>query len=220
MRSMAVGGRISCDPETGEVTVIIDWERCTTAPRCIGYASLPIFLTVDWFPDYSHCSATRAPWSLGSYRLIYWDVMIAATGAEGDGKYAAKSALYQVAYTALYCSAADGSILHFVQQVLDTLGLHFVDQDDFVDWSGDDIAVKENSCEFDCRRYLLRMLTTIGKYHSHLGLKDAFRSDQARSSSRRNWVEAAHEASNYGSRVTSCLRLSAGLLMLALTLCN
>jgi hypothetical protein len=147
--------------------------------------------------------------------------MIAATGAEGDGKYAAKYALYQVAYTALYCSAADGSILHFVQQALkDARGLHLVDQDDFVDWSGDDMAVKENSCELDCRRYSLRMLTTTGKYRSHLGLKDAFRSDQARGSSHRNWVEAAHEAFNYGSRVTSCLRLSAGLGMLALTLCN
>jgi hypothetical protein len=45
---------ILCDPETGEMTAIIDRERYSTAPRCIGYASLPIFLTSDWLPDHSH----------------------------------------------------------------------------------------------------------------------------------------------------------------------
>jgi hypothetical protein len=31
-----------CDPETGEVTGMIDWERCSTAPCCIGFSSLPL----------------------------------------------------------------------------------------------------------------------------------------------------------------------------------
>jgi hypothetical protein len=44
---------IFCDPNTVEVTAIIDWKHCATAPRCIGYASSPIFLTLDWFPDYT-----------------------------------------------------------------------------------------------------------------------------------------------------------------------
>jgi hypothetical protein len=104
---------IFCDPHTGEVTCIIDWERCSTAPRCIGYSSLPIFLTMDWYPD---DDITYSPWSLESYRNIYAKAMLQATGKDGDGRYTTKSALYQAAYAALYGSPAGGSISHFVRR--------------------------------------------------------------------------------------------------------
>tara|TARA_R110002003_G_scaffold112_6_gene9584 strand:+ start:677 stop:2863 length:2187 start_codon:yes stop_codon:yes gene_type:complete len=128
-----------CDPHTGEVTCIIDWERCSTAPRCIGYSSLPIFLTMDWYPDYD---ITYSPWSLESYRNIYAKAMLQATGKDGDGRYTTKSALYQAAYAALYGSPAGGSISHFVRQVLrDMPGLHRLDQDQFLDWLAENWAV-------------------------------------------------------------------------------
>jgi aminoglycoside phosphotransferase (APT) family kinase protein len=129
---------VFCDPETGEVTGIIDWERCSTAPRCIGFASLPIFLITDWFPDYNPRTAVHHFWSLEMYRNIYSEAMIAATGTEGDGKYTAKSALYQAAHGALYEGSSGGSIRHFARYVLrQTPGLHGIQDDEFLDWLGD-----------------------------------------------------------------------------------
>lgn len=40
---------ILCDEE-GNVTGIIDWDKCRAAPRCIGFASLHAFLIEDWAP--------------------------------------------------------------------------------------------------------------------------------------------------------------------------
>ena len=141
---------IFCDPETGEVTGIIDWERTSTVPRCIGYTSLPIFLLHDWFPDYSLYSATHPPYSLDSYRDIYAAAMIQATGVQGDGKYTSKSAMYQAAYAAFYGSPAGGSIRHFVRSVLRTVpALCRVDIDEYLDWLGENWAT---AGEFICNK--------------------------------------------------------------------
>lgn len=129
---------VFCDPETGEVTGIIDWERCSTAPRCVGSSCLPVFLTTDWFPDYKACTAVHRYWSLETYHDIYSKAMIAATGTEGDGKYTAKSALYQAAHGALYEGPSGGSIRHFARYVFrQTPVLHGIREDEFLDWLGD-----------------------------------------------------------------------------------
>ncbi|KAF2868783.1 hypothetical protein BDV95DRAFT_467279, partial [Massariosphaeria phaeospora] len=101
---------IYCDPETGEVTSIIDWDKCRTVPHYLGYASLPIFLTLDWLPHYSIDEATHLPWDLDIYRQVYAEAMIEATGPEGDGKYTLKSAMYAGVHAALYGSSHSGSI--------------------------------------------------------------------------------------------------------------
>jgi hypothetical protein len=75
------------------------------------------------------------------YRAIYAKAMLAATGLEGDGKYTSKSAMYQAAYATLCGSPVGGSIRNFVWQVLrETSGLYRVDQNEFLDWLGDDWA--------------------------------------------------------------------------------
>ncbi|KAF2794145.1 hypothetical protein K505DRAFT_361357 [Melanomma pulvis-pyrius CBS 109.77] len=38
---------IFCNPHTGEVTAIIDWDNARAVPRFYGYASLPDFLKLD-----------------------------------------------------------------------------------------------------------------------------------------------------------------------------
>ena len=126
---------IFCDPETGEVTGIIDWERTVTAPRCIGFSSLPIFLTKDAFPEYDWFSEPHTPWCLGEYRRIYAEAMLAATD---DGVYTAKSDLYQAAHGALYGSSLGGSCNNFLEKVL--LRVPFLagtDIGEFLDWVGE-----------------------------------------------------------------------------------
>ncbi|KAH3911297.1 hypothetical protein HBH56_132890 [Parastagonospora nodorum] len=60
--------------------------------------------------------------------------MIAATGADSDGKYTAKSALYQAAYGALYEGSSGGSIRQFARYVLRQMpGLHGIKEDEFLD---------------------------------------------------------------------------------------
>ncbi|KAH7086458.1 hypothetical protein FB567DRAFT_406039, partial [Paraphoma chrysanthemicola] len=93
---------ILCNPETGEVTGIIDWDKCRAAPRCIGFASLPAFLTPDWAPDYATWGQPHMPWELDEYRNVYAHAMLEATGSEGDGKYTIKSAIYEAINAALY----------------------------------------------------------------------------------------------------------------------
>lgn len=142
-----VAQNIFCNFETGEVTCIIDWERASTVPRCIGYASLPIFLTPDWFPDYSFFTAPHAPWALDMYRCIYADAMIEETGSEDDGRFTYKSAMYQAAHAALYGSSTGGSYRDFLHKVLREIkGLRGVDTKEFLDWMGE--VAFESGLEF------------------------------------------------------------------------
>jgi aminoglycoside phosphotransferase (APT) family kinase protein len=130
---------IFCDPDTGEVTGIINWERASTAPRCIGYATLPVFFTTDHCPNYSLFFEAHTTWALEEYRRLYADAMIEATGSEGDGKYTFKSGLYQAAHGALYGSAARGSCRDFLHKLLRSIQvLDYLNIDEFLDWMGED----------------------------------------------------------------------------------
>ncbi|KAI4610479.1 hypothetical protein J4E80_008243 [Alternaria sp. BMP 0032] len=129
---------VFCDPDTGEVTGIIDWERASTAPRCLGYSSLPKFLTLDWMPEYDVLDAPHSPLSLQMYREIYADAMIEATGVGGDGIYTSKSAMYQAAHAALFGSSEGGDIRDFVRKLLHEVpGLHHTDLDLYLTWLGE-----------------------------------------------------------------------------------
>lgn len=111
---------ILCD-EKGNVTGIIDWDKCRAAPRCIGFASLPAFLVKDWAPDYKTLYATHLPWDLTEYRNIYAYAMLKATGPSGDGKYTINSAIYEAANAALYGGHNGGGVGNFVRRMLKSL---------------------------------------------------------------------------------------------------
>jgi hypothetical protein len=108
---------ILCD-EQGNVTAIIDWDLCRAAPRCLGYAKLPDFLTKDWMPEYSSHVDVHMPWELAEYRNVYARAMLDATGPEGDGKYTIKSAMYEAVNAALYGSHNGGSVPYLVRRVM------------------------------------------------------------------------------------------------------
>lgn len=133
---------ILCDPETGKVTAIIDWDRCVTAPRCIGFASLPNFLISDWFPLSAYPVASSQRLLLDDHRRAYARAMLSATGTLGDGQYTFKSALYQAAYTAIYGSSAGSSDLgHFIRKFLGEIpNLAHVHQKSWLTWSENDWA--------------------------------------------------------------------------------
>ncbi|KAF3041732.1 hypothetical protein E8E12_007854 [Didymella heteroderae] len=86
----------------GNVTGIIDWDRCAAVPRCIGAASAPFLLMKDWQPAYLNTLDT--PPHLGftthRYRQIYAAVL-AEYGCE-DAQYTTKSAVYQPGIQAPY----------------------------------------------------------------------------------------------------------------------
>lgn len=84
------------NPETGEVTGIIDWDSVGTVPRCVGHITVPDFLQRDWQPDYVLPEgAVLSPWTLNRYRKVYAEVMIDACGGpDSDAKYTEKSGMY------------------------------------------------------------------------------------------------------------------------------
>lgn len=56
----------------GNVTGVLDWDGCTTVPRCMGYASVPVFLQDDWSGNFSiHNKNTVMLWKFEHYREIY-----------------------------------------------------------------------------------------------------------------------------------------------------
>jgi hypothetical protein len=129
---------VFCDPETGEVTCILDWERASTAPRCLGYSSLPLFLVSDWFPEYPADADGDCPFALEKYRKIYASAMVKATSQDGDGKYTHKSAMYQAAYAALFGGAYGGDVSDFITKVLCQIpALNPTDLDVYLSWLGE-----------------------------------------------------------------------------------
>jgi hypothetical protein len=108
---------ILCD-EQGNVTAIIDWDKCRAVPRCIGYSSLPLFLTKDWTPDFKTNIDLHMPWELEEYRKIYAGAMLQATGPHGDGRFTIKSALYEAVHAALYGGQFGGSVPNVVCRIL------------------------------------------------------------------------------------------------------
>lgn len=116
--------------EDGNVVGIIDWESCMAVPRCVGYASVPVFLKQDWESDFSLDEAPHQAWSLNYYRHVYAKAMIEATGgAHGDGKYTLKSALYSAAWASLY---GGGSAYDLIEKIFHEIpGLGRVDVEEF-----------------------------------------------------------------------------------------
>ncbi|KAF2115142.1 hypothetical protein BDV96DRAFT_576545 [Lophiotrema nucula] len=107
---------ILCDPATGEVTGILDWDSAKIVPRCVGYSSAPVFLKRDWFPEYT-LGKGHMPWKLEEYRETFAGAMIEATGQDGDGKFSMKSAMYQSIHAALFGDSS-GSDPHDVLKKL------------------------------------------------------------------------------------------------------
>ncbi|KAF2794153.1 hypothetical protein K505DRAFT_242786 [Melanomma pulvis-pyrius CBS 109.77] len=89
--------------DTGEVTGIIDWDRSSTVPRCVGFSNVPILLQEDWSDDYVVCqNYIHSPWTLNKYRKVYADSMIEACGPDSDAKYTKISHIYGVIQNMLF----------------------------------------------------------------------------------------------------------------------
>ncbi|KAF3033108.1 hypothetical protein E8E11_002164 [Didymella keratinophila] len=105
--------------EDGFVTGIIDWDRCTTVPRCIGAAAAPFFLQKDWQPAYLNNLET--PSHLGftthRYHQIYAAALLESDPYCKDAKYTSKSAMYLAAIQALR-DVDYGDVDDFLEKVL------------------------------------------------------------------------------------------------------
>jgi hypothetical protein len=110
--------------EDGRVTGVIDWDGCRTKPRCLGPASVPIWLQEDWDfnTEYGLETAQLTPWELKYWREVWAKRMLEANWwepnaqkAKGDGVYSDKSAMYH----ALHETLEYGGPLHakFVERV-------------------------------------------------------------------------------------------------------
>ncbi|KAH7138386.1 hypothetical protein B0J11DRAFT_450577 [Dendryphion nanum] len=97
-----------CDPDTGEVTAILDWEGAHFVPRCVGYASVPLFLRADWCYSYTFLPPVKNGFqnlpveALDHYRARYAHAMRVAMDGVGDCVYTAKSHIYNAVHTSLF----------------------------------------------------------------------------------------------------------------------
>jgi hypothetical protein len=124
--------------DEGNITGIIDWDGALTVPRCIGYASVPVFLREDWDPDYDQdAKDAQMPWVLERYRRIYSEFMLEATSG-GDGKYTLNSPLYHLATISLEQSSATPAFLEYVHMAIPSL--RFMDKEKFMARLGSDIG--------------------------------------------------------------------------------
>lgn len=80
--------------DEGNVTGIIDWEGCTTMPRCAGYSAVPDFLRRYWVDGHEASDMPHMDWQVEKYAQIYTDAMreFSPKGAV----YTRKSAMYDV----------------------------------------------------------------------------------------------------------------------------
>ncbi|KAF2794146.1 hypothetical protein K505DRAFT_384461 [Melanomma pulvis-pyrius CBS 109.77] len=90
---------ILCDPKTGEVTGIIDWDGAGFAPRCVGHTAVPLFLR-----QYSSVNNDIhiSPHQILYYRDMFATAMEKALGPASDAIFTRKSALYSAIHTSLY----------------------------------------------------------------------------------------------------------------------
>ncbi|KAF2273452.1 uncharacterized protein EI97DRAFT_444969 [Westerdykella ornata] len=104
--------------EEGNVTGIIDWDRCTAVPRCIGTGgAVPKFLNRDWHSESDIDRAPHMAFKLEHYRQVYYEALKAA-GCK-DAVYTRKSPMYQAAIFALYHDY--GIMEDFLKTVLDEI---------------------------------------------------------------------------------------------------
>lgn len=101
----------------GNVTGIIDWDRCFAVLCCIGAASAPLFLQKDWMPAYLNNLSTAPHMAFTTHR--YRQIYAAALAEQGcvDAKYTSKSAMYQAGVMALY-DRDYGDVDDFLEKVL------------------------------------------------------------------------------------------------------
>jgi hypothetical protein len=90
--------------EEGEVTAIIDWEKVSTVPRCVGFSALPKFLQADWTSEYAVPDlAMLSPWKLDAYRKFYADALREACGTDAAAAlHTEKSMIYAQIHAMLY----------------------------------------------------------------------------------------------------------------------
>jgi hypothetical protein len=113
--------------DDGNVTSILDWHETITAPRFSGYASLPKFLTKEWFPGFTLTDPPHMSWTVDHYRQIYTEAMKLHGG--DDSRYTYKSSMYQAAVAAVTRS---GSCIDLVNKVsLQIPCLRLTDLDEF-----------------------------------------------------------------------------------------
>jgi hypothetical protein len=85
--------------EEGNVTGILDWDGSLAMPRCVGHASVPAFLDLDFYPN----ALVNSPflcWRAGYYREIYAAAL--ADAGNPDVEFTMKSHIYQAVFAALY----------------------------------------------------------------------------------------------------------------------
>jgi hypothetical protein len=117
---------ILCNPETGEVTGIIDWEGAHFLPRCVGYTSVPLFLRDDWSPHYNFIQSGVDSWrppsvqKLDSWRKMYAKAMKFHMQGHNDSFFTLKSAMYNAFHTSLYpeLNTANGHILNVIYKLI------------------------------------------------------------------------------------------------------
>jgi len=96
---------ILVDPQSGEVTGVIDWDGVHTVPRQLGAAPLPLFLAGEFFDQdweemrtWPGCSSEDSQ----GLRDHYVDSVRESLGAEcGDARYTAKSYVWMLLWMAL-----------------------------------------------------------------------------------------------------------------------
>ncbi|KAF2731587.1 hypothetical protein EJ04DRAFT_566695 [Polyplosphaeria fusca] len=144
---------ILCNPYTGEVTGIIDWQGVRAVPRCIGYPAAPAFLLCDWFSDYDIDVDAHMPWYLDFYRSAYAKVMNAQNGC---GKYTMKSHIYATVLGLLYGSnKCQPSVGDFVKKVVREIsGFRHLDEKDVLDRLGSDDPVFQQYLEAELPKVL------------------------------------------------------------------
>lgn len=104
--------------EDGNVTGILDWDRCNASPRCIGTGgAVPKFLNRDWHSGSDMARAPHMAFKLEEYRKIYYEALKVA-GCK-DAIYTLKSPIYQAAIFALYTGY--GPMEDFLQKVVDEI---------------------------------------------------------------------------------------------------
>ncbi|KAF2493896.1 hypothetical protein BU16DRAFT_619104 [Lophium mytilinum] len=109
---------ILCDPETLQITGVVDWDLVRTVPRCVGFSAVPICLREDWLPHYMWpVSSILAVNQLDMYRDHYSKCLSEAMGGEGDCVFTKKSQIYTALDAAMSTNGSLG-VADFVDKVL------------------------------------------------------------------------------------------------------
>jgi hypothetical protein len=92
---------ILCDA-AGNVTGIIDWDGCMTAPEFLGYTSLPKFLRRDWLSSRSMSGPPYLTWGTHFYLWKYTEAMEDACDAKAYEAHTCNSGMHQAVLALLF----------------------------------------------------------------------------------------------------------------------